>query len=233
MTFTPQSLRFLRALKRNNRREWFAAHRDEYETVLRAPMRDLVEDVDVELARIAPELVGHPTRSVFRIHRDIRFSADKSPYKTHAAAWFYHRDADRTVGSGGGGAGLYFHLEPGGSLIAGGVWMPPRESLARIRGALARDHAVFARITRGAAFRRRFGPLDEDRMLVRLPRGFAADSPAAPWLRYQSFTVSRALGDAEVLRADLPRRVARDYAALIPLVRWLNAALGYAAAVRR
>lgn len=233
MTFTPQSLRFLRALKRNNRRDWFQAHREEYETAVRAPMRELVENVDVELARIAPELVGHPTRSVFRIHRDIRFSADKSPYKTHAAAWFYHRDADKTVGSGGGGAGLYFHLEPGSSLIAGGVWMPPRESLARIRAALVRHPDAFMRIVRAPAFRRRFGTLSEERMLVRLPRGYPPDSPAAPWLRYQSFTASRALADADVQRRDLARRLARDYAVLLDLVRWLNTALGYPPAARR
>ncbi len=231
--FRPQALRFLRALARNNRRAWFEAHRAEYEQEVLGPMRALVEELDVRLARIAPEIVGHPKRSVFRIYRDIRFSADKSPYKTNVAAWLYHRDADKRVGGSGGGAGFYVHVEPGASFVGGGLWMPPRESLARIRDALVRESEVFERIVTARSFTRRFGKLSEEAMLTRLPRGFSVDGPAARWLRYRSFTAGRALNDAEVLRPDLPDRLAREFEALVPLVRWLNAALGYPPALRR
>ena len=110
--FTAASLRFLRGLARNNRRDWFEAHRRDYETSVLFPMRDFVEEMDVQLARLAPEMVGDPKRSLFRIYRDVRFSTDKSPYKTHAACWFYHRDASHRVGqeAHGGGAGFYFHV---------------------------------------------------------------------------------------------------------------------------
>src|SRR5256714_2597631 len=139
MVFTAASLRFLRGLARNNKKPWFEAHRDDYETQIRVPMRALIEEMDVRFARFAPELTGDPKRSMFRIHRDVRFSKDKSPYKTHAACWFFHADATSKVGreADGGGAGLYFHLQPGASFVGGGCWMPPAPALRRFRVAIA------------------------------------------------------------------------------------------------
>jgi uncharacterized protein (TIGR02453 family) len=100
MPFTAATLRFFRGLKRHNTKPWFESHRAEYEQEVRAPMRALIEEMDVRLARFAPEITGDPKRSMFRIYRDIRFSKDKSPYKTNAACWFRHRDAEARVGSG-------------------------------------------------------------------------------------------------------------------------------------
>ena len=233
--FTAASLRYLRGLARNNRREWFEAHRADYEAAILRPMREFVEEMDVRLARLAPEIVGDPKRSVFRIYRDVRFSADKTPYKVHAAAWFYHRDGTHRVGqeSHGGGAGFYFHFQPGGSLDAGGIWMPPREALAKIRDAMAEQPAAFRRLVTDAKVVRRFGELDTDAVLTRVPRGYAPDHPAARWLRYQSFTLGRALSDAQLTSARLPAIVAEDYAVMLPLVRWVNHALGLKPAARR
>ena len=233
--FTPASLTFLRGLARNNRRDWFEAHRADYETAILRPMREFVEEMDVRLARLAPEIVGDPKRSLFRIYRDVRFSKDKSPYKTHAACWFFHRDATHRVGqeSHGGGAGFYFHVQPGGCLDAGGIWMPPREALGKIRDAMAAKPAAFTRVVSAPATVRRFGALDEDAVLTRVPRGYDPDHPAAKWLRYQSFTLGRALSDAQVTSARLPALVAEDFAAMLPLVRWLNASLGLKPAARR
>ncbi|MGH7527341.1 MAG: TIGR02453 family protein, partial [Gemmatimonadales bacterium] len=137
--FRPEALAFLRRLTRNNRRDWFERHRLVYESEVRDPMRALVEELDVRLARVAPELTGDPRRSIFRIHRDVRFSADKSPYKTNAACQFYHHDAGRGAGrdAEGAGAGLYFQLADGECFVAGGIWMPARPALERIREALA------------------------------------------------------------------------------------------------
>src|SRR5256884_7217494 len=121
MLFSTATLTFLRGLKRHNDRAWFEAHRPEFEAVVQEPMRHLIEEMDVRLARLAPEIIGDPKRSLFRIYRDIRFSADKSPYKTHAACWFYHRDGSRAVGreAAGGGAGFYFQIAPGDSFVGG------------------------------------------------------------------------------------------------------------------
>jgi uncharacterized protein (TIGR02453 family) len=233
--FRPASLRFLRSLARHNTREWFERHRAVYETELRVPLRALVEEMDVRLAGIAPELVGDPRRSIFRIHRDVRFSPDKSPYKTNAACQFYHRDAGRGAGQDaeGAGAGLYFQLADGDCFVAGGIWMPARPALDRIREAIADQPDDLPRLGRGPGFRRRFGALDEEAVLKRMPRGYPVDHPAERWLRFRSFTATRQLTVAEVTSSRLPATLARDFAALVPLVRWLNAAIGYLPADRR
>jgi uncharacterized protein (TIGR02453 family) len=233
--FRPAAMRFFRSLKRNNTREWFQAHRDEYEHEVRAPLAALAEEMDVRFAELAPEIVGDPKRSLFRIHRDVRFSSDKSPYKTNAACWFYHGDAGRGVGSTTphGGAGFYFHMEPGGSMIGGGIWMPPRPTLARLRERIDEDHRDLRRVLADPSVKKRFGALDDAAMLTRMPRGFRDDHPAADLLRHQSFTVGRLLGDAELFSPRLPDLLARDYARLVPLVRWLNGALGLRVLARR
>ncbi|MBK9691628.1 MAG: TIGR02453 family protein [Gemmatimonadetes bacterium] len=233
--FRPAALTFLRQLARHNTRPWFEAHRAAYEAEVRDPMRALVEEVDVHLAQVAPEITGDPKRSVFRIHRDVRFSRDKSPYKTHAACWFYHADAGKGVGSEaqGGGAGFYFHFAPGEFFLGAGIWMPPRPALARLREALSDDQEGFEAIVLAPAFRRRFGVLDTEAMLTRLPRGVKPDHPAARWLRHQSFTVGRALTESTARSPRLPGTLARDFAALTPFIRWLNGALGYASRTRR
>src|SRR6266704_4982988 len=114
MVFTAAAFRFFRGLERNNAKPWFEAHRADYEREVRGPMRVLIEEMDVRLARLAPEITGDPKRSMFRINRDIRFSKDKSPYKTHAACWFRHQGASHKVGGDGeeGSAGLYFQRQP-------------------------------------------------------------------------------------------------------------------------
>ena len=232
--FPAASLTFLRGLARHNARPWFEARRDVYEAAVRDPMRALIEAVDLKLARLAPEIVGDPRKSMFRIHRDVRFSHDKSPYKTWASAWFYHRDAGKGVGQEAhGGAGFYFHLEPGGCEVAGGLWMPEKNALAKVRDAIVTDPAGFERAVTDPAFRRTFKRLSPQAVLTRTPRGYPADHPAEGWLRYKSFTSTVALTDLQVRSPRLPELIAKRYAALMPLVRWLNSALGYPPASSR
>ncbi len=226
MPFSPAALRFLRQLKANNNKQWFEEHRTEYEQELREPMRELIGELDARCMRFAPEIGGDPKRSMFRINRDIRFSDDKSPYKTNAGCWLHHRSASQRVGSEAneGSAGFYFHLEPGQSFIGGGLWMPPRPQLNKLRDAMAENPQRFIKMTR--ALPKRFGGLDDEHALKRMPRGYAEDHPAAKWLRYQSFVSGRSLTDAQVTNAKLPSLLAREFEALLPLVRWLNGALG-------
>ncbi|HEX6615433.1 MAG TPA: TIGR02453 family protein [Gemmatimonadales bacterium] len=227
--FGPGALAFLRRLARHNDREWFERHRAVYEIEVRGPLRALVEEMDVRLARIAPEITGDPRRSIFRINRDVRFSTDKSPYKTNAACQFYHQDAGRGAGQDaeGAGAGLYFQLADGECFVAGGIWMPARPALEKIRQAVADDPGPLGRIVRAPAFRRRFGTLDREAMITRLPRGYAPGHPAEEWLRYKSFTATRILSERDATSPRLPRMLERDFALLLPLVRWLNGAIGY------
>ncbi|HEY6060281.1 MAG TPA: DUF2461 domain-containing protein [Gemmatimonadales bacterium] len=235
MAFSSETLRFFRGLARRNEKPWFEAHRDDYEQHVRGPMRELVEEMDVRLARFAPEIVGDPRRSIFRIHRDIRFSRDKSPYKTHIGAWFYHRDATRKVGQDGegGSAGFYVQIAPGDSFTGGGIWMPPRPALARIRDAIAENPRAFARIADHPALQRRLGGLSREDALKRTPRGYAPDHPATTWLRLQSFTTGRTLSDTEAVNPRLVTLLERQFLLMLPLVRWLNGALGLRPASRR
>ena len=235
--FHREALGFLRGLKRNNRRDWFEARRETWVRVLAEPMKALVEELDVRFADLAPEFEGVPKRSIFRIYRDVRFSKDKSPYKAHAALWIYHRAPGRGVGKEiDGGAGFYLHVEPGGALVAGGLWMPPRPSLELVRAQFDRDLAGWERAVTGIAFTRRFGKLLDDEegiLLKRLPRGYAEGHPAERWLRYKSFTVHRHYGDAAILSPSLVDHAMKDFAAMVPMCRWLNRALGYLPAQRR
>ena len=230
MTFTPSALRFLRGLAAHNEKQWFEAHRCDYEDEVREPMRELIDEMLMRFRDFAPEIGGDPKRCMFRINRDVRFSKDKSPYKTHAACWFHHRGASRRVGSEGdqGSAGFYFHLEPGGkSMLAAGVWMPPRPQLNRLRDAIAEKPERFERMAR--AIPKRFGGIHDYSMLKRMPRGYPETHPAAKWLRYQSFTSGRTLADSNVTSKKLPSLLVREYELLLPLVRWVNGALGLSA----
>jgi uncharacterized protein (TIGR02453 family) len=226
MPFTPAALRFLRQLAAHNDKQWFEAHRAQYEEEIREPMRELIEELDARFARFAPEIGGDPKRSMFRINRDIRFSSDKSPYKTHAACWFHHRRASGRVGSEAaeGSAGFYFHFEPGRSSVGAGLWMPPRPQLNRLRESIAEKPDTFTRMVRGLP--KRFDGLDDSAVLKRMPRGYSEEHPAAQWLRYQSFTSGRSLTDTQVTNAKLPALLEREFEGLLPLVRWLNGALG-------
>ena len=226
--FRPAALTFLRSLARNNRREWFEENRERYEREVKRPLQLLVEEIDARLGEIAPEIIGNPKKSVFRIYRDVRFSKDKSPYKTNAAAWFYHRDAGHAVGTQAvhGGAGFYFQIAPDECEIAGGIWMPPTEALKTIREAVAEDPDELRGILKNPAFKRAFGTLSEGAVLKRPPRGFDPDHPAIDLLRYKSFTVSRPLSESDVTSAKLPDIVAKQYTTMLPLIRWLNRALG-------
>ncbi len=235
MPFSSASLTFLRALARNNEKPWFEANRQRYEDSIRRPMRELVEEMDARLARFAPEIIGDVKRSPFRIYRDIRFSKDKSPYKTHVACWFFHRDGAHNVGQSavGGGAGFYFHLSPRESFLGGGMWRPPRPALDRFREAIAEKPEAFERIVTAPDVKRRFGALSDEDMLKRTPRGFDPDHPAAHWLRHRSFILGRELDAAEAIGDDLPATLEADFAAMLPLVRWLNGVLGLRPAKRR
>ena len=235
MSFTPATLRFLRGLAAHNNKPWFEAHRAEYEAVVKAPMQALIEELDVRLARFAPEIVGDRKRSMFRIYRDIRFSADKSPYKTHASCWLYHRDGSRGVGreAEGGGAGFYFQIAPGESFTGGGMWMPPKSALGRIRDAIAERPGAFAKLAGDPKVKRRFGGLDDESQLKRVPRGYAPDHPAAEWLKFQSFVAGRRLTDGQAVGGRLVALLEADFKMLLPLVRWINGVLGLPSAQRR
>jgi len=214
--FTPETLTFLRRLRRHNDRAWFAAHRSEYDAHVKDRMTAIVEQLARDLPAFAPDLVAAPKVSMYRIHRDTRFSPDKSPYKTHVAAVFPHRELTRH-----GGAGLYFHVEPERVLIGAGLYAPdPRELLA-IRRHLSSNLTRFRAIVESPRFRRSFGAVNGQR-LTRPPKGFSADDPALEYLKLKQYLAGT---DRPATFATGPRFYAsllRLFEQVSPFVRFLN-----------
>ena len=212
MGFNPAALRFLRGLAKNNNKEWFEAHRDEYENEVREPMRDLIGEMNERFKTFAPEIGGDPKRSMFRINRDIRFSKDKSPYKTHVSASFPSLD-------GHAEAGAYFHLSPGEIYAGGGMWHPDRARLAAWRTIV--DRGVGLEALDDPAFVATFGSVGGD-ALSRVPQGFPKDHPRADLLKLKDVTFGRRLSDDEAFSADPPDTLAATFASAIPVFRLLG-----------
>jgi uncharacterized protein (TIGR02453 family) len=179
--FSPKALAFLRALKRHNDREWFRARKDEYERLVRTPMRAIIDRLAVDFRDFAPDLVASPKASLYRIYRDTRFSNDKTPLKTNAAAVFPARGLGKHQG-----AGLYFEIAPGWVWIGGGMYAPDTSTLARVREHIAANPRRLRSIVESPSFRRSVGRL-EGEQLKRVPRGYPPDHEAAAYLKYRQF----------------------------------------------
>lgn len=215
MSFTPKTLSFLRALSRNNDREWFHARRDQYEAHVRGPMLAVVARLADDFGSFAPEMLADPKVSLFRPWRDTRFSEDKRPLKTHVAAVFPHRVLGRM-----NGAGLYFEIAPTWVWIGGGIYAPDTAQLAAIREHVATEHRALHRVVTSAAFAR-LGGLKGDR-LARVPRGFDKEHPAAAYLRHRQFLGFREEPAAFAVRPDFYKQLVATFKTLVPLCRFLN-----------
>jgi len=220
--FPPETLKFLRQLKRNNNREWFLAHKDIYELKVKAPMTELVFYLGLALHQFVPELIVDPKRAIFRIYRDIRFSADRSPYKTQIAAVFVPRGIPKNTG-----AALYFHIEPAQVMIAGGTYMPDPAALRILRQHIAAHWEDYLAITNRRSFKKMLGDVQGER-LVHPPSGFSADNPAIDVLRMKQFYVVQ-MEPAELAEGpELFSQLLTLFSAMIPFVRFLNAPLSNA-----
>jgi uncharacterized protein (TIGR02453 family) len=218
--FPPETLRFLRALKRNNNREWFLQNKAVFEEKVKAPMLSLVEELGGAIQGFAPELNTDPKRAIFRIYRDTRFSADKTPYKTQIAAHFSPRSPNKQ-----GYAGLYFHISPEDVLIAGGIYMPGSEELREIRNYIA-DHADELRtILRNARYRKYYGELQGEKA-KRAPRGFAPDHPEIDLLRFKHYIAWTEKPTALAETPELFPTILEGFILAMPLIRYLNVPLG-------
>lgn len=217
-SFTPKTLAFLRALKRNNDRAWFHARRDEYETHVRGPMIAVVERLAEDFRQVAPEIVADPKISLFRPWRDTRFSENKAPLKTNVAAVFPHRTLGRM-----NGAGLYFEVAPTWVWIGGGVYAPDGPQLQAIREHVAENYEALDTIVRSRGFKK-LGGLQGER-LSRVPRGFAKDHPAANYLQFKQFLGAREEPADFATRPDFYKQLLATFTELVPLCRFLNAPL--------
>jgi len=218
--FPREGIGFLKRLKRNNNRPWFEKHKQEYESSIKLPMQSLIASLHPHFQRFAPEFDINPKRSLFRIYRDVRFSKDKTPYKTHAAAHFVLRGKPKGVE----GSGYYLHIEPGEVFIGGGIYMPDNDQLKKIRSAIADHSDQFLSIVRLPKFKKIFGKLEGEK-LQRVPKGYDPDHPMAEWLKHKQFFVWIEWPESKCLKDKFVAEVAEVYKAATPLVRFLNEAM--------
>jgi uncharacterized protein (TIGR02453 family) len=212
--FGSQALPFLRALKENNDREWFAENKSTFVEECDGPLRELVAEVGASLASRGIDLAPIPRNPVFRIYRDVRFSKDKSPYKTNIGAALY-RGGDKTRPGL-----LYIHVEPGSSFVASGIYQPEADQLKWIRLAIAEDPKRFAKVVK--SLEKAGLAMTNGDPLARMPKGFEefTDSPFAEVLRNRSFVVSRPMLDEDLERRDLPEVITRFAAEALPLLEF-------------
>ena len=188
-----RALRWLRQLKKNNDRAWFAAHRATYDDHIRPEWEDLVAALLVSAVRFDRRLAYvDPRRCLFRLARDTRFSNDKTPYKSHVSAWL------SPFGKSGANAGFYVSLSPGDSHFSAGIYTPEKPVLDALRRRMAQDPRPFDRILRAKAMGP-YLPLRTDG-LVRVPRGFPKDHPRGELIRARNYLVRREWSDAEIAR---------------------------------
>ncbi len=219
--FSPALFRFLRELKAHNDVRWFQENRPRYEQDVKAPLLAFIADFAVPLRRISRHFVADPRPSggsMFRIHRDTRFSPDKSPYKVHAAAHFRH-----VKGKDVHAPGFYLHLEPGSVFVAAGIWHPEAGALGTLRDAIVREPSRWRRILGARAFRD--GMLLEGDSLSRPPRGYDADHPLVEDLKRKDFIATRGFSQEEACSPGFLDGVAAAYRTCAPLVRFLTEAL--------
>ena len=214
--FPEEGLRFLKGLKRNNRREWFEKRKDLYLAKVKDPMASLIVAVSADLGKFAPEMIGTPKISAYRIYRDTRFSPNKAPYKTHAAAVFPRRGLGKHEG-----AGFYVHIAPDEVFVGGGLFRPVSADLQSLREHIALNHKSFRSTIGSQKFRKFFGEMSGEQ-LTRVPRGFPKDHPGADLLRYKQFLASRSFDPQSVTTLDFYPEIIRTFKALLPMIRFLN-----------
>jgi uncharacterized protein (TIGR02453 family) len=214
--FTPKTLTFLRALERHNDREWFKARKDDYDAHVRGPLVALIEQLAIDLASTAPEIVCSPKASMYRQYRDTRFSEDKTPLKTYVAANFPSRTLAR-----GDGAGLYVQLSAREAWIGGGLYHAPMPTLRAVREHLAANFTRFRAIVESPVFKRRAGALEGER-LQRVPRGFATDHPAAEYLKMKDLVVLKVFPAALATTPRFYSTLVSTFEVIAPMIQVIN-----------
>ncbi len=225
--FSAEALQFLTDLAEHNERAWFQPRKADYERLLKEPMEGLVVALGERFASRGIPIEADPRHAIFRIYRDVRFSKDKSPYKTHVSAslpWIGSANGAASAAHGSGGA--YVHIQPGRSYVGGGMWHPEKPRLDAFRQAVIEDPEAVRAVLEDPEFLRRLGPLESHEMLKRVPPGLPADHPMAAELRFKDLTFGRGLSDDEVVSPMLPDLLAEDLASALPVFRFL-ASLGH------
>ena len=212
---------FLAELSENNNRAWFVMNKPRYD-ILRAEFLELVTKLIADISKFDPIMAScNPKKALFRINRDMRFSHDKSPYKTHFSASLTASGLKKP--SSGGGPAYYFHIDADGQLlIAGGEYMPPSDRLRAIRQRVIEDAAGFSKVIRNKTIKDNYGGLQEEGKLTRPPKGFDADSPHLEYIKLKNFIVWKESSIKKKIPADIGKEVLAGFKDAYPLVTWLR-----------
>ncbi len=214
---SPEGLRFLRGLARNNDRLWFNERKPIYEAEVKRPMLALIEAVTGAMMDFAPAHVRAPESILMRIYRDTRFAKDKSPYKPHVSGWWVRDGLTKTSG-----AGYYLQISGKEVMIAFGAYMPDPEQLLAIRRHLLEHHEEYRKLDGGRAMRRLFPEEESGDPMTRAPKGFPVDHPALDLIRQRRWGRSVTLPSAAAAKADIAKQIAQRFRAAAPLVELLN-----------
>lgn len=214
-------LDFISDLTLNNNRDWFNTHKNRYLEALEI-FRGFAGEMLAGISAFDPS-VGNlePKDTIFRIYKDVRFSRDKLPYKTHFGCWMARGGRKSTD------AGYYFHLEPGKSFMAAGVWMPPKEQLNLIRQEILYDPESYLKLINVPQLKSYYERGGREDMLKNGPVGFPKDFAHMEELKYKHYIWSRSYTDQELLKNGLASRVVDDFRGLFPLVSYLNHAMSF------
>ena len=220
---TRDLIQFLSELSENNNRAWFVMNKPRYD-ILRAEFLELVTKLITDISKFDPAVAGcNPKKALFRINRDMRFSKDKSPYKTTFSAAVTASGLKKP--SQGGGPAYYFHIDANGVLlVAGGEYMPPADRLKMIRNHIIADAAGFNKVLKNKKLKDRFGDLQDEGKLVRPPKGYDADTPHIEYIKMKSFIVWTETSIKKKVPADLGKEVLAGFKDAYPLIAWLRQA---------
>ncbi len=214
----PELITFLEQLKKNNKSEWFQKNKDRYEHDVREPLLKFIEAFGPRLAKISPHFVANPSKvggSLFRIHRDTRFSRDKSPYKTHVGVQFRHERAKDVHAPG-----FYLHIEPDGVFVGVGLWHPDGDTLGLIRDAIIDDPPAWKRAKSTKAFKEHFELAGDS--LKRAPKGYDPDHPLIEDLRRKDFIAVSEWETRWITRPDFLDRFTKHCQAAKPFMSYLS-----------
>lgn len=215
--FTKQTFSFLSSLSENNNREWFEEHKQEYEDCVREPALDFISDMDEELRAISKHFRAVPKKvggSLMRVQRNLRFSRDKTPYKTNIGIQFRHE-----VGKDIHAPGYYVHIEPGECFVAVGLWHPEADILFKIREGILKNGDTWVAARDNKIFRKHFS-LEGD-MLTNAPRGYTKDHPLVEDLKRKDFIGLATLSETEVTSKNFRTLVVERFKQAEPYMRFL------------
>ena len=214
------TIHFLEQIVLNNNKPWFDEHRNEYLSV-KSDFEQLAADVLKGMGELDPVFKEINAKDcVMRIFRDVRFSKDKTPYKTNLGAGF------SSGGKSFPGAGYYLHIQPGGySFAGGGLWQPESARLKAIRQEIDYNFDEFSKIINDKQFKKMFGEIEGEK-LIKVPKGYAEDNPAIEYLKLKSFTVGCKIADADLTKKGLDKKVIDAFGVMKPFVDFLNRSVG-------